>query len=59
MILKISPTFNPEYKQITCTIDTKNNRYFFGVGLWLFFYTRVGKKKLNDYSCFEIGKEYY
>ena len=48
---------NREVKEITFTIDTKNNRYYFGCGLFYIFYTKVNRNNMHNYSCHFIGKE--
>lgn len=37
---------NTDTKEITFTIDTKKNRYYFGY-----------RNNINNYSCYFIGKE--
>lgn len=48
---------NTDTKEITFTIDTKKNRYYFGCGFFYIFYTRVSRNNINNYSCCFIGKE--
>ena len=48
---------NKDTKEITFTVDTKKNRYYFGFGFLYVFYTRIKKTNINDYSYFFIGKE--
>lgn len=48
---------NTDTKEITFTIDTKKNRYYFGCGFFYIFYTRVNRNNMNDSSYYFIGKE--